>query len=341
MRPPEHQRAVAAAICGIGSYLPERVLTNADLEQLVDTSDEWIVSRTGIRERHIVAEGEATSDMAAAASRVALERAGVSASDLDLIIVATSTPDMAFPATACLVQTKIGASCAAYDLNAACTGFIYALDAACAAIESGRARTVLVAGSDALSTIVDFADRSTCVLFGDGAGAVVVCAAGEPGILSTVLGADGAGADLLKVPGGGSASPATCESVAAREVSIRMNGPEVFKFAVRAVPKAARAALKAAHLTIEDLAWLVPHQANQRIMDAAAEKLHVPAERVFSNVAGVGNTSCASIPVALDDLYTSGRLAPGMAVVLVGFGAGLTWGATALRWIMPAPARKG
>lgn len=340
MRTPDPTRPLAATIVGVGSYLPGRVLTNADLATLVDTSDEWIVSRTGIRERRIAADTEATSDMAAAAASAALESAAVSPGQVDLIIVATSTPDMLLPSTACLVQAKIGASCAAYDLNAACTGFIYALQAGASAIESRRARTVLVVGADTMSRVLDFTDRRTCVLFGDGAGAVVLTAAEEPGVLAVELGADGTGANVLKVPAGGSAAPATPELLDAHEQYLKMNGQEVYKFAVRAIPKAAKQALKASGLSIDDVTWLVPHQANQRIIETAAERLRMPSDRVFSNVATVGNTSAASIPLALDDLYTSGRLGPGDVLVLVGFGAGLTWGACAVRWTMPLTREK-
>lgn len=321
-----------ARISGIGSYLPERVLTNADLERMVDTSDEWITTRTGISERRIAAEGEATSDLAARALEAAVADAGLAPSDMDLLIVATSSPDMLFPSTSCLAQAKTGMTCPAYDVNAACTGFIYALHAACSAIESGRARRVAVAGADAFSRLVDFTDRSTCVLFGDGAGAVILEASEEPGISSIVLGADGSGADVLKVPAGGSAIPTTAATCEARQQFVSMNGNEVFKFAVRAIPKATREALRQAGLATADVRWFVPHQANQRILDTVADRLHVEHERVYSNIAAVGNTSTASIPLALDELYTGGDLQPGDRVLLVGFGAGLTWGATVATW---------
>jgi 3-oxoacyl-[acyl-carrier-protein] synthase-3 len=321
-----------AAVTGLGSYLPEQRLTNADLAAMVQTSDEWIVTRTGIRERRVIAEGDATSDLAARAGARALADAGVEPARVDLLLVGTSTPDMTFPSTACLTQAKLGLSCPAYDINAACTGFVFALHAATTAIESGRARTVLVIGADALTRIVDYTDRTTCVLFGDGAGAMVLQASDEPGVLGIHLGSDGGGADLLSVPAGGSAAPCTPELLAARENLLKMNGNEVFKFAVRAIPKVTRQALKESGLTVADLDWLVPHQANQRILDTIADRLGVPHERVVSIIEDTGNTSTASIPLALDRLYTVGNLRPGSTCALVGFGAGLTWGAAVLRW---------
>ena len=329
-----------ARIIGIGSYLPERILTNADLEALVDTSDEWIVTRTGIRERRLVAPGEATSHLAAAALERALESAGTSPCDIDMLIVGTSSPDMTFPASACLVQDRLGLSCPSYDVNAACSGFVYALHAGTVAIESGRARRVAVVGADALTRHVDFADRATCVLFGDGAGAAILEASAEAGVLGVALGSDGSGADLLKIPAGGSADPATHEAVDARRTFVTMNGNEVFRFAVKVIPSATREALDLSGVTVEDLDWLVPHQANQRIIQTVGQRLGIPNERVFSHVDRVGNTSAASIPLALDDLYTSGRLAPGNLIALVGFGAGLTWGAAIVRWTMARPGEE-
>ncbi|MDP2401188.1 MAG: beta-ketoacyl-ACP synthase III, partial [Actinomycetota bacterium] len=321
-------------------YLPEQVLSNAELETMVETSDEWIVTRTGIRERRMAAPGQATSDLAAEACRRALDDAQLGPEDIDLIILGTSSPDMIFPSTACLTQVKIGATCPSYDVMAACTGFIYALQAATAAIECGRARTVLVCGADALTRHVDFTDRGTCILFGDGAGAVVLQAAEEPGVMGIVLGADGSGASLLHVPAGGSAAPATAERIADGEHYLKMNGNEVFKFAVRVIPRVTREALELSGLQIDDLAWLVPHQANQRILSTVAERLGLPQERVFSHVERTGNTSAASIPLALDDLYTSGQIAPGAHLALVGFGAGLTWGGAVVRWTKPLPNKE-
>ena len=321
-----------AAIIGVGSYLPEHRLTNADLECMVDTSDEWILSRTGIAERRIVAEGEATSDMAAEAGARALADAGVDPGKVDLLIVATSTPDMLMPSAAALAQAKMGLTCPAMDLNAACTGFIYALQVGASAIESGRSRKVLVIGADTLSSIVDFTDRSTCVLFGDGAGAVLLRASKEPGVLGVHLGADGTGVEMLKVPAGGSAAPCTPERLAAHEQFVIMNGNEVFKFAVRRIPQVTKQALRESHLTVEDIDWLVPHQANQRIIDTIADRLGIPHEHVVSTIRDTGNTSAASIPLAIDALYSGGRLRPGQTLALVGFGAGLTWGAAIVRW---------
>lgn len=321
-----------AVITGVGAYLPERRLTNADLERMVNTSDEWIVSRTGIRERRIVAEHESTATMGAEAARAALADAGVDALDVDLIILGSSSPDYLFPATAPVVQDLIGARCAAVDELAACTSFIYGLQHAACAIESGRAKRVLVIGSDALSRIVDWTDRATCVLFGDGAGAVLVEAGEEPGILGIDLGADGSGVDLLGVKAGGAAFPATPERLALREQFIHMAGSEVFKFAVRAMPESTLRALESSGLSIDDVDWIVPHQANQRIMTAAADRLSIEPERVFSNIERVGNTSAASIPLALHELYTGGNLKPGDTLVFVGFGGGLTYGAAVVRW---------
>lgn len=323
-----------ARITGIGSYLPERTLTNADLEALVETSDEWIVTRTGIRERRLVAEGESTSTLATQALERALGSAGLTATDIDLLIVGTSSPDMTFPSTACLVQDRTGLTCPAYDVNAACSGFVYALHSGTSAIESGRAQRVAVVGADALTRHVDFTDRATCVLFGDGAGAVILEAGEEEGILGISLGADGSGADLLKIAAGGSAEPASHEAIDARRTYLSMNGNEVFRFAVRAIPKATLEALDASGLDVSALDWLIPHQANQRIIQTVEQRLGIPHDRVFSHVERVGNTSAASIPLALDDLYSEGRLAPGDLVALVGFGAGLTWGAAIVRWTM-------
>ncbi len=326
-----------AAIIGVGSYLPERRLTNADLEGMVDTSDEWITARTGIRERRLAAEGEATSDLAVRAARAALADADARAEDVDLLVVATCTPDRLMPSTACLVQRSLGLTCPALDVNAACSGFVYGLQVAAAAIESGRARTVLLVGADVLSRFIDFTDRATCVLFGDGAGAVVLGLADEPGVAAVRLGADGSGWDMLTIPCGGSEMPLTPDTCAERDQYLRMAGNEVFKFAVRVIPRAAEEALEASGFAVSDLTWLIPHQANQRILDTVADRLGIAHEKVFSNVAISGNTSAASIPLALNDLYTSGRLQAGDLLALVGFGAGLTWGAAVVRWTKGAP----
>jgi 3-oxoacyl-[acyl-carrier-protein] synthase-3 len=331
---------IRATIAGIGSYLPERVLTNAELETFVDTSDEWIRARTGISERRIVAEGQSTSDLAAAAVTTAIDAAGIAPAEIDLLVVGTSSPDMLFPSTACIVQDRLGLTCAAYDVNAACSGFVFALHAGVTAIESGRATCVAVVGADALTRHIDFTDRTTCVLFGDGAGAVILQASREAGVLGIALGSDGSGGDLLKVHAGGSAHPMTHEALDARENYVVMNGNEVFRFAVKAIPRATNEALAASGLAVADLDWLVPHQANQRIIQTVEQRLGIPRDRVFSHVDRVGNTSAGSIPLALDDLYTSGRLAPGHLVGLVGFGAGLTWGAAVVRWTMERPIKE-
>lgn len=321
-------------ILGIGYAVPERRLTNADLEKMVDTSDEWITSRTGIKERRIAAPGEATSDWAVRAGAKALAHAGVSPEEIDLVIVATATGDYVVPSTASIVQHRLGIpSAAAYDLGAGCSGFVYALDQAWHAVRSGGYNKALVIGADLISRIVNWQDRSTCVLFGDGAGAVVVGET-EPGygVLATYLGSDGSGAPFLCVPAGGSRRPATAETVQAGEHFLRMVGNEVFKFAVRIMEEATLEVLRRAGLATDDIDLFVPHQANIRIIDAAAKRLGVSDERIVVNVQRYGNTSAASIPIALGEALEEGRLRPGHLVVCVGFGAGLTWGAAALRW---------
>ncbi|MDD3926417.1 MAG: ketoacyl-ACP synthase III [bacterium] len=323
-----------AGIAGIGSYAPERVLTNSDLEKMVDTSDEWIRTRTGISERHICDADMATSDMAVKAAAAALEDAGVEAADVDMIIVATVTPDMPFPATACIVQDRLGAGkAAAFDLQAGCSGFIYALTVGSQYIISGAYRNVLVIGADALTKVTDWEDRGTCVLFGDGAGAALLHRVPSgSGLLSFKLGAVGSGADYLKIPAGGSRLPASADTVAERGHFIKMEGNEVYKFAVRIMGEAALMSVEEAGLTTEDIDCLIPHQANIRIIDAAARRLGLPPEKVFINVQRYGNTSAASIPLALKEAVDSGKVGPGSVVVMVGFGAGLTWGAVTLRW---------
>lgn len=325
-----------ARITGVGSYLPDTILTNADLESMVDTSDEWIVTRTGIRERRLAAPNQSTSDLAAHAALKALADAGLEPGDVDLLVLGTSSPDKIFPSTACITAAKIGAACPAVDVMAACTSFVYALHHATCAIEAGRARTVLVIGADALTRHVDFTDRTTCVLFGDGAGAFVVQAGDEPGVLAIDLGADGTRGDVLEIPACGAAMPASEEVLAKRLQFIRMNGQEVFKFAVRVIPRSVKAALAASGLAVTQIDWLVPHQANQRILDTIADRLSLPHERVFSNIATTGNTSAASIPLAVDALYTGRNLHPGSVLGLVGFGAGLTWGSALVRWTKEA-----
>ncbi len=326
--------SLAAGIYGIGAAVPERVLTNADLEQRVETSDEWIVSRTGISERRIVAEGQATSDLAGEAARRALDHAGVAAGDLDLVIVATITPAMPFPGVSNLGQDRLGARrAAAFDLAAGCSGFIYGLATGAQFIASGLFHRVLVIGADSLSRMVNWNDRSTCVLFGDGAGAAVLGPVPEgSGLLSFDLGSDGAGAELLCVEAGGSRLPATRETVARMQHTIRMNGTEVFKFAVRIIEESTRRALDRAGLTTADIDCFIAHQANIRILDAAAKRLDLPAERVFNNVHKYGNTSAASVPLAMVEALSAGRFKEGDTLALVGFGTGLSWASTILTW---------
>lgn len=329
-----------AHIVGWGKYLPRRVLTNDDLARMVDTSDEWIVTRTGIHQRHLASEGETTAQMALQAARQALEVAGLSPAQLDLIVVATVTPDHLFPATACLVQDALGASrAAAFDLSAGCTGFIYALSIAADLLSASAYRTALIIGAETLSRITDWSDRNTCVLFGDGAGAVVLQAGENPGgVLATVLHADGSGGDLLCLPAGGSRRPASHQTVAERLHFIQMKGREVFKFAVKAIPDATREVLAKAGLSTSDVGLLILHQANGRITEAALRELKLPEEGTYSNIDRYGNTSAASIPIALCEAAEEGRIQPGEVVVCVGFGAGLTWGAAAIRWTRPQPA---
>lgn len=329
-----------STITGIGRYVPQRVLTNADLERVVDTTDEWIVSRTGIRERRVAEDREASSDLAYEAAQEALADAGVTAQELDLIIVGTATPDMLFPATACILQDRLGAKQAgAFDLSAACSSWVYAAAAAHGYVASGQADTVLVAGAETLSKIINWKDRDTCVLFGDSAGAVVVqaCERGQ-GFLSFYLGADGAGSALISLPAGGSRTPASYESLERNLHYLQMNGREVYKFAVRCIPKAIVEAVRRADLAIEDVDWFIPHQANIRIIDAAAERLGQPKEKFFVNVERYGNTSAASVPVALYEAVTAGYIKEGDLAVLVAFGGGLTWASCALRWTKPTGA---
>ena len=323
-----------ARIIGTGSYLPEQVLTNHDLEQKVETSDAWIVERTGIRERHIAAATEQCSDLAIAASRRAIEAAGIEAAEIDLVLVASATPDMAFPSTACLVQRALGCGpVPAFDLSAACSGFVYGLTVGDQFIRGGGARTVLVIGSEVLSRIVDWSDRTTCVLFGDGAGAVVLQATDTGhGILSSHLHAEGTLADLLMVAAPGKRHPGTGEVFAIEGALIQMRGNETFRVAVRTLGEAVGEALAANDMAPEDIDWLIPHQANIRIIEATAKRLSLPMEQVVVNVDRVGNTSAASIPIALDEAARAGRLQEGQTVLLEAFGGGLTWGAVVMRW---------
>lgn len=328
-----------AHVVGWGKYVPQRVLTNDDLSRMVDTSDEWIRTRTGIRERHIAKDGETTSSMAVQAARQALEVARLNPTQLDLIIIATATPDYIFPATACLVQDILGATrAAAFDLSAGCSGFIYGLNVAAHLLSSRAYQTALVVGAETLSRITDWSDRASCVLFGDGAGAVILQAGmNEGGVLATTLGSDGSGGDVLRLPAGGSFAPASHQTVDAGLHFIQMKGREVFRFAISEIPAATSEVLEKAGLSLDDLDLLIPHQANQRIIEAATRFLGLPPEAVYSNLEWYGNTSAASIPIALSEAVEKGRIQTGDLVVCVGFGAGLTWGAAAIRWTSPIP----
>ena len=322
---------VYARIAGTGSYLPEKVLTNDDLSKIVDTTDEWIHSRTGIRERHIAAEGETTSDLGYQAALRALEAAGVDAAEIDLIIVGTTTPDIIFPSTACLIQQRLGvAGCPAFDVNAACSGFVYALSVADNFIRSGASRTALVIGAETLTRMVDWTERTSCVLFGDGAGAVVLKADSETGILSTHLHADGAKRDLLYNPVGVSVGFKADEPNVG--VRIRMSGNDVFKYAVKALDSVVDETLEANGLDKHDLDWLIPHQANLRIIEATAKRLDMPMDRVVVTVDRHGNTSSGSVPLALDEAVRSGRVHRGQLLLLEAFGGGFTWGSALLRY---------
>lgn len=323
-----------AGIIGIGSYVPEKVITNGDLEKIIDTNDTWIVERTGIRERRVVGAGQATSDLATIAAERALADAGVSAEELDLIIVATVTPDMVFPSVACLVQNNLKAvNAAAFDLTAVCSGFMYALVTGSTFIQTGMYKKILIIGAEALSTITDWTDRNTAILFGDGAGAAVLAEVPEGfGVLGVHLGAEGAGGDLLKMPAGGSRLPATAETVAQRLHYTRMDGNEVFKFAVKVMGEAVKQALEMANLTTADIDYLVPHQANIRIIQSAAKRVGMPMDKVVVNVDKYGNTSAASIPIALDEAVKDGKIKKGDIIAMVGFGGGLTWAASIVKW---------
>jgi 3-oxoacyl-[acyl-carrier-protein] synthase III len=320
-------------ITGIGCYAPERVMTNDELAKIVDTSDEWIVERTGIRERRVARADEALSDIALPAAQKALQQAGADAGSVDLVIVATVTPDMAFPSTGAILVDQLGArDAAAYDLSAGCTGFVYAIAQAHGMVSAGLADRALVVGGDILSKIVDWEDRSTCVLFGDGAGAVVLERAREGGFLGFELGADGSGGPQLYIPGGGSRAPASAETVAGRQHYAKMNGREVFKFATRVLVDSAEKVLAKCDIPVDEVDVYVPHQANVRIIDHARKKLGIPEERTVVNVDRYGNTSSGSIPLALADAEADGRLRAGELVLMTGMGAGLTWGSALIEW---------
>lgn len=323
----------AVGIIGIGEYLPKKVLTNQDLEKMVDTSDEWIVTRTGIRQRRLARTDEATSDMAIRAARNALRDARMNTDSLELIITATITPDMQFPSTSSFVQRAIGAKKAVcFDISAACAGFVYALIIAQQFIARGAYKNAMIIGAEKLSSIIDWRDRNTCVLFGDGAGAAIVAGVKRPGILSTYLGCDGTGAELLMLPAGGSRHPSTRETIAKKMHYVKMQGNELFKLAVKHMADAANRALKQAGLSCKDVDCFIPHQANARIIQAAAKKLRLDTDKIFMNIDKYGNMSSASTVIALSQAVKSGRIKKGDIVVLDVFGAGLVWGACVIKW---------
>lgn len=326
------ERQLKARIIGIGSYLPEKVLTNQDFEQMVETTDEWIVLRTGIKERRIAAKEEYTSDMGTAAAKIALDQAGLKASDVDLVLVATMTPDYISSSSAAIIQHQIGAShAAAFDLQAACTGFLYALATAKAFIESGMYQRILLVASEKMSSFVNYKDRSTSILFGDGAAAVVIASSGQGLVIDNVcLGSDGEFAKLIVVPGGGSRHPPSIETIEAGLHYFQMNGKEVFRHAVRRMSAAAKESLAKAGLSEEEVSWLVPHQANLRIMDAIAKGFNIASEKMYKTVHKYGNTSASSVAIALEELLKEHQIKQGENILLVAFGAGLTWGASVL-----------
>jgi 3-oxoacyl-[acyl-carrier-protein] synthase III len=325
---------ISVGITGVGSYLPERVLTNSELEEIVETTDEWIKSMTGISERRIVSEDEATSDLGFRAAQRALESAGLVPNDIDLIICSTITSDLPWPATACLIQNKLGANkAAAFDVSAACSGFVYGLSIGMQFIQSGNYKRVLVIGAECLSRVLNWEDRNTCVLFGDGAGAVVLEEVeSDLGILSFELGTEGSGVESLCVPSGGSKRPTTLTTIEEKSHYLTMAGKEVFKFAVKIMGESAVRTIEKAGLTKEDIDLLIPHQANIRIIEAAAKRLDLPMEKVMVNIDKYGNTSGASIPIALDEAIKEGKIQKGDNIVLVGFGAGLTWASAVIKW---------
>jgi 3-oxoacyl-[acyl-carrier-protein] synthase-3 len=326
----------SVTIIGTGSYAPTNIVTNDDMAKFVDTSDEWIRSRSGIGARHFAATDETTSDMACIAGKRAIQAAGIDRSEIDLIIVATMTPDMPFPSTACLVQSKLGLpNVTTFDMQAACSGFVYGLSVANSMLLSGNFKNALVIGAEKMSGILDFEDRTTCVLFGDGAGAAVLSAtqtAEKVGILGALGGADGSTPSLLQQPGGGSAMPATNESIAGRQHFLKMNGKEIFKSAVRVMGQASTDIIEQMGYSPEDLNLVIPHQANMRIIESLAKRLAIPMEKFHNNLDRYGNTSAASVPIALDEAYRAGRIQSGDLILLVAFGAGLTWASTLIRW---------
>ncbi|MDM8534221.1 beta-ketoacyl-ACP synthase III [Clostridiaceae bacterium HSG29] len=324
----------SVGIIGTGSFIPEKIVTNHDLAKIVDTSDEWIVSRTGIKERRFASEEIATSDLAYEAAKKAIENAGLTPEDIDLIILATLTPDMILPSTACIVQDKLKAvNAAAFDLSAACSGFLYGITVAKQMVSTGVNKNVVVIGAEAMSKMLDMEDRNTCVLFGDGAGAVVISEVEEgSGILATELGADGSGSMYLNIPGGGSRNPASHKTIDERLHFMKMEGQGVFKFAVRIMSNATKKVIEKAGIELTDIDYMVPHQANIRIIEAAAKKMKLPMEKVKVNLDRIGNTSAGSIPIALDEALKEGKINKGDNVILVGFGGGLTWGSCLIKW---------
>ena len=332
VRPPSSRRAKISAL---GTWVPPRVLTNADLEKMVDTTDEWITSRVGIRERHILDKGQATSDMAVEAARICLAKRGIAPTDVEVIIVATVTPDMLFPATACLVQDKLGATGAwGFDLSAACSGFVYALQVGCKLVESGAHSKVLVIGADTMSSILDYTDRTTCVLFGDGAGAVLIEPAepGEIGMIDYLHEIDGSGGCSLYMPGGGSLNPPSHETIEKRMHYVHQDGQAVYKFAVRKMAEATTRVLERNGLTGSDLSCFIPHQANRRIIESCAERLALPPEKVVINIDRYGNTTAGTIPLAMQTARDDGRLKKNDLILVASVGAGFTVGAALLRW---------
>jgi 3-oxoacyl-[acyl-carrier-protein] synthase III len=338
MRSPQPRRSDKSrrtvSIIATGSYLPERILTNRELEQIVDTTDEWIRTRTGISERRIAAEDEATSDMATKAALAAMNQAGIEAREIDLIIVATVTPDMFFPATACWVQKKLGAVRAAcFDISAACSGFLYAMEIAQQFISTHVYNTVLIVGADKLSSIVNWSDRNTCVLFGDGAGAAILRNRGAShGVVATHMGSDGEFAEILFMPGGGSRCPITTENIGQQLNTIKMQGKETYKQAVTAMSEAADRALETAGLKYDEIACVIPHQANMRIIEAIAHRMRLPIEKFYVNLEKYGNTSAAAVAIALDEAHRAGRFKVGDYILLVVFGGGLTWASSVIQW---------
>ncbi|MFQ3225632.1 MAG: 3-oxoacyl-[acyl-carrier-protein] synthase-3 [Lentimonas sp.] len=326
----------SVTILGTGSYAPTNIVTNDDMAKIVETSDEWIRSRSGIGARHFAAKDESTSDMACIAAQRAIDAAGIERSEIDLIIVATMTPDMPFPSTACLVQSKLGLpNVTTFDMQAACSGFVYALSVANSMLLSGNFNKALVIGAEKMSGILDFEDRTTCVLFGDGAGAAVLsreATTDKVGILGVISGADGSNPSLLQQPAGGSAMPASTETIANRQHFLKMNGKEIFKSAVRVMGQASTDIIEQQGYTSEDLSLVIPHQANMRIIDSLAKRLKIPMDKFHNNLDRYGNTSAASVPIALDEAYRAGRIQSGDLILLVAFGAGLTWASTLIKW---------